>query len=537
MPSKNFAYTYTVKNKFTDKSVNGAVVPISAGSFGVTLNEKPITFQPLSSTPSKIRIGTTGAANGAIEMGSCCSEVPTVSWQYPAVPEAAAALLSGNATSTATCTTDNLTNVRMCFTSVPITGIKESPNSTSSPDISSQFSFSTGLNACTGGTATTSYLNNTYIPVVKIPGIQFFMSESLWLNLPSSEIGSLKSFSPTAYVRADFQPDEDVTVGVYQSSDNSLICSITFTAGAGTAAIDRPCAIPANYNGDLTLQRISPNVMIDTDPPGPSFRAKLISGKLNHRTCQPNLQTVPDFANYTLPADQPMLNSPWGFTTDGMGNVIQDTKNDTGLWTSSSVKRYRCYDNWSGTLNGLQSYNNSDHMAITGIGADIDINVQDIYNLHRYNSEIKPIGYGNVHVGIGNITPIYSKARYQTYVFPDNPNLDFDPKNAPWVFAVYHQSGAPGAAVWQFANPVTGATSTTPPKSWMNYTPQLCTGSAALSTIRLFGIKTVGHSTAETVMKATNNVYSGGTGYYSYSFMCSYGRWNPYSKASTTWSN
>ena len=76
-----------------------------------------------------------------------------------------------------------------------------------------------------------------------------------------------------------------------------------------------------------------------------------------------------------------------------------------------------------------------------------------------------------------------------------------------------------------------------PPKSWMNYTPQLCTGSAALSTIRLFGIKTVGHSTAETVMKATNNVYSGGTGYYSYSFMCSYGRWNPYSKASTTWSN
>jgi hypothetical protein len=357
------------------------------------------------------------------------------------------------------------------------------------------------------------------------------------MTLPTNPISGIKSISPTVYVRADFQPDEEVSVGVYQSTDNSLVCTIVFDPGPGTNPIDKPCAIPAGYSGDLTLRRITPNIMIDTDVAGPSFRAKLISGKLNHRTCQANIQSIPDFADYTVPSDQPMNNSPWGFTTDAYGTVTQDPKNDTGLWTPTTVKRLRCYDTWSGSIGGVSSYNNNDRMNITGIGLNIDLNVQDIYNVHRYNTEIKPVGSGNIHVGIGSSSAASSKSRYQTFIFPDNPNLDFDSKNAPHVFAIYHNSGAPNSAIWQFANPASGATSTTPPKAWTNYTPALCSGTAALTTIKLFGIKTTGHSTAETVMKATNNLYATGTGYHSYNFMCAFGRWNPSSKVNTSWTH
>ncbi len=535
--SKNFSYAFTAKNKFTARSVNGSSIPISSSNYSVALSEKPILFQPLTSSPSKIRIGTTGNVTAALEMGSCCNLAPTVTWLFPKVPEVAAALLSGDATSDPTCNINSNNNTRICYATVPITGIKESPASTSSPDVTSNFAFDATANACTGGTAIQSYVNNVYIPVVKIPGIQFFLPESLWLTTPGNEISGVKSILPKLYVRADFQPDEDVTVGVYTSTDNSLLCSITFTAGTGTNPIDKPCVIPAGYSGDITLSRISTNIMIDTDLAGPSFRAKLISGKLNHRTCQANLQDIPDFADYTVPADQPMYNSPWGFTTDVIGNVAQDIKNDTGLWPSAAVKKLRCYDSWNGTLNGAINYSNSDLMTISTIGSNQDVNVQDIYKVHRYNTELKPVGSATVHTSIGSSTASSSKARYQTYIFPDNPNLDFDPKNAPYVFAIYHQGGAPSTAVWQFVNTTTGASSTTPPKAWVNYTANLCTGSATLSSIKIFGIKSVGHSTAETVMKATNNIYAGGSGYYSYNFMCAFGRWNPNSKASTSWSN
>ncbi len=530
-----FGYAYTVKNKFTGRTINSVVMPETNGNFSVTLSEKPVSAVTLSAYPSKIRINTTGTISANIETGSCCSEDPTLSWTYPTVPEVSAPLLSGNPTSTPVCTIDTADNRRICSGNVTATGIKESPSITSSPDIIAQYTFATPSTACTGGTINTSYTNNTYVPVVKIPGIQFYLTESLWLDLPNNPIRALKTISPAVYVRSDFQPDQDVTVGVYKSTDGSLVCSITFEAGTGANPIDRICSIPVGYSGDLILNRISPNVMIDTDAFGPSFRAKLVSGKLNHRTCQASLTSIPDFAPYTVSTNQPMLNSPWGFTTDAFGNAVQDTYNDAGHWAAGNTKQLRCYDSWNGTI-GASSYSNTDNMNITGYGV-VDINIQDIYRLYRYNSEIKPPAAANVHNSIGNASVTSSKARYQTYIFPDNPNLDFDPKNAPYVFAVYHNGGAPSQAVWQFVNPLTEATGTTPPKPWTDYTPQLCSGSSALSRIRLFGVKTVGHSTAETVMKATNNIYASGSSYYSYSFMCAFGRWNPFVKTSTTWSN
>lgn len=534
-----FGYSYTAKNKFTDRSVNNTVLSESSGSFNVKLSEKTIYFQPLSSSPSKIRINTTGTVMTNFETGSCCNETPTVNWTYPSVPEVSAALLSGNTSSVATCNIDTSTNKRTCSANVVVTGVVESPSTTSSPDISSVFTFSSGANACTGGTSQTVYNNNAYVPVVRIPGIQFYLTESLWLTIPNNPILSVKTINPRVYVRADFQPDEDVTVGVYRSTDNSEVCTITFSAGSGTSTIDRFCDIPAGYSGDLALKRVSANVMIDTDAPNASFRAKLVSGKLNHRTCQPNLASHPEFANYPVSANQPMLNSPWGFTTDGFGNPIQDVKNDAGQWPAGSTKYLRCYDSWSGTVGTYPSFsynNGTDLLSINTLGT-FDVNVQDNYRLNRYNTEpaLKPYTwYPNYHITLGASSG--GRNRYQTYIFPDNPNLDFDPKNAPWVFVVWN-NGSPGNAIWQYVNPG-GATSSTPPKSWTNFSQDLCTGSAQLSTIKLWGTKSVGHSTAETVMKATNNVYAGSSGgYYSYTFMCAYGRWNPFSKTNTSWTN
>ncbi len=273
--------------------------------------------------------------------------------------------------------------------------------------------------------------------------------------------------------------------------------------------------------------------MIDSDVPNPSFRAKLISGKLNHRTCQPKLTNIADFADYTVASDQPMLNSPWGFTMDNSGNVIQDPKNDTGLWTAGRVKKMKCYDTWSGNVSGNTFDYSSDIISIPNLGT-YDVNVQDIYRLYRYNMELKIPWYPIYHNTLGSSSATTSKSRFQTYIFPNNPNLDFDPKNAPYVFLVYY-NGTPASAVWQFVNP-SGASGTTPPKSWTDYTPQLCNGSSALSQFKVLGIKAVGHSTAETVMKAVNNIYSGvSSGFYSYHFMCEFGEWNPSSKSFTSW--
>lgn len=540
--SQTFIYHFTAQNNFTGRSVNNVTLANSSTDLSVRLSEKEAKIGDLSANPSKIRINTTGIVSATMTSGSCCNETPSVAWSYLSIPEASAALLSGNATSAASCSIDNTTNTRTCLASVTATGIVESPTSTSSKDIASTFTYSTPGTACTGGTTQTAFSNALYVPVVKIPGIQFYITESLWLDLPDSGIAnSLKSITPTVYVRADFQPDQDVIVGVYKASNNELVCSLTFNAGTGTNPIDKDCIITGAYSGDLLLRRISTNVMIDTDTPDPSYRAKLVSGKLNHRTCRANITNISDFSNYTVSYNQPMTNSPWGYD---LNTLAQYPQNDTGNWNTGDVKTLRCYDNWSGTITSggnSSGYSSSDSLYIRNMGlfaaGYYEMNIQDTYKLVRYNSEPSlrySAYYPQHHIALGSNGG--GRARYQTYIFPDNPNLDFDPKNAPYVFVVW-VNGAPSNAIWQYINPG-GANSSTPQKSWTNYTDQVCQGSSALSTIKLYGIKTTGHSTVETVMKATNNIYTNtGSGYYSYNFMCAFGRWNPYNKTQTNWTH
>ncbi len=535
--SQNFPIVTTAKNKFTGRTVNSQVLAVSQNTMTVTLSEKTIINNALASTPLKIRLNTNGVASTSFETGSCCNLNPEITWSTPNIPEVAAPLLTLVSNTAASCTLDAPNNRRTCATTAVVNGILESPAATASPDIAVKYTFSSGTNACTGGLAQTEFNNNAYIPVVKIPGIQFYLPESLWLTLPDNSIRPLKSFIPKVYVRADFEPDEDITVGVYKSIDDSLVCTIDFPAGTGTSIIDKPCNIPPGFSGDLSLKRITPNVMLPGDAPLPAFRAKLVSGKLNHRTCQPSLSSLAEFADYLNPTNQPMLNSPWGFTLDASLNPIQDSKNDAGLWTVEATKLLRCYDSWNGSIPGVPiSYtfgNNLDQLNMNIVGNG-DINVQDVYRIYRYNTEpgIKPFAWlPNAHINLNsNLT------RHQTYIFPDNPGLDFFPKNAPTSFVVWY-NGSPGPINWEFVNQ-SGAFFQTPPKPWTDYTPLLCGGSSALTTIKLLGAKETGHSTPEAVMKAVNSYsINGATGFYSYNFMCAYGRWNPFSKGNTNWSN
>jgi hypothetical protein len=531
--SGSFIYDFTAANSFTNRTVNSMLVPPSSGTLTVNLTEKTMSWATLSSTPGKIRINTNGTVTASISAGSCCSINPTTSWTYP---PAADPLLSGPTSAASSCGLDTSTNTRTCTANVTVLGIKE--NSTPPTNVSGSFNFGTSNTACLG---THSALAN--IPVVRIPGIQFYITESLWIDLPTTPTANtnLKSKTPKVYVDIDFDPDETVTIAIYKTIDGTEICQLTFNAGSGTASVRKECNIPASYSGKLSIKRITPNIQNPTDLTDPSYRAKLNTDatKIEHTTCQTNIQNIPKFANFTVGSSLPMTNSPYGYNASN----VQDPYNDTGLWSSGTTKNFRCYDGWrsvvaGGSVNNMTLMPNSG-CAGTMIGnSSTDFNKQDSIDHYRYlNSSPKPWWCpATLTSSIGNSAFSSSWSRYNTYIFPDNPYLDFDPLNGPYAFVVWH-NGAPSNAVWQYNSGV-GAASNTPPKGWDDYTSTLCNGDATLTKIKLYGTKTVGHSAAETVMKATNNVYTTGSGgFFSYYFMCSFGRWNPANKTETSWSH
>lgn len=524
--NQNFNFVVKARNGFTGRTVGSVTFTEETQTKVIKLKEKAVQFsQIIQSVPAKIRINSNAVLSSTLSMGSCCSEVPTATWSYPNVSEVGSVpMLSGPSSSgPVTCTTDEVNNLTSCSSSVSAEGILEGPT-TGTPDARVVYSFASSSLACTNGTLQDS----RYFQVIRIPGIQFYLSESLWLTVPGSPLApAIKTINPRLVIRSDFDPDEDVTVRAVRATDSSEICTVTFTAGTGVNPVDRFCNIPAGYSGDIVLQKVSANIQTDVDPNSPTYRAKLVTGKLNHRVCQADLSTV--FPTHTVTSAQPMLNSPWGYTGPDYAPV-QDPKNDSGLWNVGDTKPFRCYDTWTSAI-GSSTFTNNDTN-----------NVQDIYDLFRYNSgETRvPITSPLRHRDLG-LAASTSVGRYQTYIFANNPSLDFDSKNAPYLFAVYYDF-SPTGVVWTYINPSTGAVSTTPTKTWTDYTPSLCTGSAALSKFKVLGAKTIGNETAETTMKATNKYhavgYSGSTtGFYSYTFMCSYGRWNPFNKGSTNWTH
>lgn len=539
-----YNYTFTARNKFYGSTINGYTMAESSNNFGVTLSEVPLVGPDISVNPAIIKITNSGNVTSRVMAGSCCnvseSDI-TATWRQ------FGGYLSNPTTPTAvTCSLDTTSKRRTCEANVNVTGINET-SAVPATNFESKIDFGSGNTACTG-----TKIIQPAIRVVRIPNIHFYLNESLWLNIPGNPIYSLKSSVPKVYIEIDFDPEQNVGVEVYKTSDNQTVCTVSFPSGTKTYPTQIACNLPSNYSGKLALRRSTANVQHSTDAPSPTYYAKINSdsSKSEHTTCSANLSAITAFpATLNISSTHPMYNSPYGFDASN----VQDPYNDFGLWSSGDTKTLKCYDNWRDDSSG----NQYSAITITGTcgtqlqvtsngifpsGSYPDYIQQDAYYMHKFQNASKPYYWycpTSFARSLGNSSYSSSNLRFSTYIFPDSNayySTDFDPPNAPYAFVVWN-GGAPGGAIWQY-NGGTGASTITPPRTWTDYTSQVCTGSAALTKIKLFGTKASGHATAETVMKANNNVYTqAGSGFYNYFFMCSYGRWNPRSKTFSTWTN
>lgn len=540
-----FTYTFTGRNKFYGSTVNGYTIGDTTNNFQVVLSEVTLSSPAISVNPSIIKVTNSGNVVSRVTAGSCCDKDAadiSATWRQ------FGGFLSNPASPTAvTCNLDTTNKVRTCEANVSVTGINETA-AVAATNFESNFNFGTGNTACSG---VKSF--QTAIRVVRIPNIHFYLTESLWLTIPGNPLYSLKNSVPKVYVEIDFDPEESVGVEVYKTSDNQTVCTVTFPTGTKTYPTQIPCNIPV-YSGKLALRRSTANVQHPGDAASPSYFAKINadSSKSEHTTCQANLTSLPSFpATMNVGTTHAMYNSPFGFDASN----VQDPQNDFGIWNAGNTKTLRCYDNWRNDNTG--SLYNQDTIKIGGTcgsqlqnsangifpsGQYPDLNQQDAYFMYKYQNASKPwnwycpVPYANA---IGSSSYSSSWSRFFTYVFPDSNayfSTDFDPPNTPYSFVVWN-NGAPGGAIWQY-NGGTGAATITPPRTWTDQTLNLCNGSATLTKIKIFSTKASGHATAETVMKANNNMYSqAGSGFFNYFFMCSYGRWNPKNKTSTNWTN
>lgn len=540
----NYTYTFTARNKFYGTTINGYTMTDSSSSFIVALGEVTTSTPEITVNTGIIKVTNSSPIYSRVTTGSCCDVNESsiiATWRqwggYVTDPTSPTAV---------TCTLNAASKRRICEANVTVTGVNETP-ATPPTNFQSIFNFGSGNLACSG-----AKLHQIPIRVVRIPNIQFFINESLWLNIPGNPLFPLKNSVPKAYVEIDFDPEQPVSVEVYKMTDNQTVCTINFPIGTKTYPTQIPCNIPSSYSGKLALRRASANVQHPMDAPSPSYNAKINadSTRSEHTICNADITTLGDFPASMPAVTHAMYNSPYGFNASN----VQDPQNDYGLWTSGgNPKTLRCYDNWidatsSSTYNtmgiggtcGSQLQVPSNGFFDSGVYPDY--RQQDAYYMYKYQLKSKPAAWycpNPFANAIGSGSYSSSNTRFSTYIFPDSNayfSTDFNPPNAPFFFVVWN-NGSPGGGIWQY-NGGTGAATITPPRTWTDYTSQLCTGSATLTRIKLLATKASGHATAETVMKANNNFYSqAGSGFHNYSFMCTYGRWNPRHKSSTTWTD
>ncbi len=424
-----------------------------------------------------------------------------------------------------TCTTSGTT--RSCSSTITVHGAKEGPSMSNPPnDVSATLVLGSEYindSACKMSPAPAAYTSYKYVPIVRIPSIYFYLTESLWLNLPP---GRITSTTPNVVIRADFAPEVDVFVDVIKTTDNSIICTVRFEGNAvAGSSIDKNCNIPANYSGGLMLQRNALSVSTiktEVDPNDPQYKAKL-EGNINHTVCQTSVTaTTVQPATHIVPSTQPMYDSPYGYTYSG-STKIQDTKNDAGTWNTGTTKYLRCYDNWQ----GVNDNNNK----------------QDYYDIYKYNTETSIANnWQQVNRSLGSIT---APLPFSTYAVPNNPPIIVDTSavTLPYIYMVFNetagQSANWGSLTWTMNDASnSGASASSTPKTWENITPEVCSGSASLTKIKLLRNRlSVDSNTSNIIMKAANQISSNGMsgGYYSYYFFCAYGRWHPSGKTSNNW--
>ncbi len=517
-PRGSYPVTLTLKNRFSDVQMETLLVPKVVATHQIVLSDKTPSTDGILSNPVKIRKDESGQVSLNFKSGNCCNAEPSVTWSYLTSPYFNnLPLLSGPTTSQMECKVDG--NSRQCSTTITVQGIKEGPNMSSPPnDISGTMTFgsSSAETACQMPNFPASNTTAKYLPVIRVPNVYFYLSESLWLTIPG---GTIKDINPSARIRIDFDPSEKIVVQAVSASDPTFeICQVEFDAGTSITPRDRNCPIPSGFSGEIILQRVSSNLQLPGEPDGPTYKAKIVSN-YTHRTCQANLTSAQDLpAEYTVPATLPMYDSPYGFTLVN-GVKVQDSKNDTGLWTYGRKKKLRCFDTWNG-------FNQSD-------------NKQDFNDVYWYNYEYL-VGKQNLPAKNKSLGIEGSAIEFAQFMVPNNPPLMIDTTSAniPYLYTVL-QNGNPGGMAWGVYDSVTKATGTSSPMPWEDITTQLCANNASLSKIRILRNRlSIESSSGTIIMKAANSFVSKNfSGYYSYAFMCSYSRWHPSGKSSATWTD
>lgn len=529
----SYPINLTASNHFTGQMVQGNTILAASKPDTIVLTEVPPLFNFIDADPDKIRINNTGDILTRHQAGNCCTQTPTFSWTYPSPANVGQPMLTGPASSLATCTVSG--NTRTCDTTISVNGIKDE-NAPSSHNALATLGLADNTDTACKITNTGNQLGIA-VPVIKIPSIYFYTTGSLWLDVPPNlQSGFNKVQTPVKQVavRIDFDPEDDVTVKIVRNGNSSdVVCNITFTAGSGFLPIDKFCTVPSNFNGTLDLFKVTSNVKIDADLDAPTFKAKIDSTKSSHAVCSAAI----DDPSGQFPRDRAFTGSeildfsPWGINLANPTVEYNESDNHSSVtWGSGpNVKDLHCYDNWS--ISTPTGYNG------LALGTP-NYNKQDAYDIIKYNRETRllysPYLYKNNGIR-------FSMADYW---FPQDGGTQYNAVNVPHIFMVI-QNGSPSPIAFTGVNP-TGGSATTQNYAWTDQTPNYCPtvlpGSARLYSIKLTGI--VGGASVYD-LKAVNVAGVSGPGgstlgtstYYSYLFMCTYGRWNPMTRTNATWTD
>jgi len=567
--SGTYPVLLTLKNRFSDVSMETNLIPKVEDLKTIVLSDASVGAN-IDNDPEKVRYLGIGDVTLNYTSGNCCNSTPKATWSFLSSPYfGGTPLIAENSTgSTAdyslnmNCTVTG--SARTCNTTIKIKGLKESPNIASPPDdISAALDLGAESSnpACQFSSAKPSGDPvGKYIPVINLPTIRFYITESLWIHnipagpaTPSLSPTSIKPIVPRVYVRMDFAPANDVEVYIIDPLNPTVsVCDpIKFLADGNPNPIDKFCDIKIlNFSGTLELRRKDDNPLTpfnkiayeseSTCIFSPAFPCDAqIAGATQHTICQKNftsptetsINNVPMPSQIVIPLDRDMLNSPYGVNADNS----QKANNDYWVWKKGRVKQLRCYDNWAGNNTTTAQFNSPN-------------NKQDYYDVFKYNAETRfslssvpsPIQYKLETPG----APYPNTIIFSNFNFPINKGaLDYNSDNIPFLYLV-SQSGFPENVVWTSPSNATSAYVTSGQQPWEPINGFSCTGptvSGKAKTLQLYRVRpNINWNTATTSIITLQNirtVFDDLNDRYSYIFMCDYGRWHPTSSALNSWTD
>ncbi len=481
--STDYSVSITAKNAQT-------TVTTVARSFA--LHDVPRSFV-IEEDPATIRINSSDTVRAVFTAGTCCTPTGGVTWSFPAVPivESAtpAPTFTGDTSSTfGTCTRTG--NQKRCPSNLSVEATKTNANM--APNITAEISAQVDACALSAVSATRN------IKVLGVPTITFRTPDSIWMSLPAAEqlSGNPKAFSETLLIKSDFPPLEPVSVKVTREGSEAALCSVTFAAGVGNDPVYEPCTVPSGTHGALTLKPVGANVALTISNVTATHRAAL-GTSTNHYACWANLTSSANYpATYTVPSTRAMTLSPWN-------SLVAGANDDEGNWNTGNQKKYRCYDHWTGS-------NLPDNEG----PAPTYSNQQDNFNSVDLHNAVHPAA------------PVYleRKGFHALFrFFSEAGTANWSEANIPTLFIV-----ARGPAEGHFTLEITNIMQTND-APLDDITSTFCPNTL---TSRLYSKRLRGSDDPVSSFFEINQ-FQMRASQLGYIFMCTYGHWNPYGKASS----